>query len=111
MRFRSSFRRPSSRGGNRNHVHKPTYIIIFVAPRVGAGIETHQTVFPFGVSLVAPRVGAGIETLEYKYFDDGENGRPSSRGGNRNPQVYAVAILPLQVAPVIVAGIEIEECF
>ena len=38
-------------------------ILCFVAPRVGAWIETNGDIITFVVINVAPRVGAWIETL------------------------------------------------
>ena len=38
-------------------------LLVLVAPRVGAWIETYYKNFMFNVANVAPRVGAWIETF------------------------------------------------
>ena len=47
------------------------WFLIYVAPRVGAWIETSQVLSDSVPLFVAPRVGAWIETVLYHYSTEG----------------------------------------
>ena len=55
-------------------------VVLMVAPRVGAWIETKLNLNNLNLNLVAPRVGAWIETPERTDTRRGMPCRPSCRG-------------------------------